>query len=173
MDTLDSSEVSQHFYNGIELPMIKEIFHCLDADVYLDDIFNSPVSALYCTFYSNMCDVVLQHRVKPGENRSKLDDRKIYENFRKLARMEWFADIDVVDIPIRPREPPKKKRPQNSEMVPLRQRDPDFEIFGTPPGLERRESKVAMAEAAQKEAKAAQKEAEAEAVAVKKEAEDD
>jgi len=60
----------------LNISTIKDIFHCPNGGVDLDDIFNPPAAELYCTFYSNICDYV-ENRVKPGNNRSKANDDEL------------------------------------------------------------------------------------------------
>jgi hypothetical protein len=145
LDTLNSGGIRQSFYRILNVPILKEIFHCLDCEVDLDDIFNSPAAVLYSTFYCNMSDYVLQHRVKPGNQRSKLNDEKLFEYFRKLAHEKCFADLDVDDIPLRPRRPSNKKRIHKHQNVPLSEEDDAFKTFGPPIGFKPRLSKKANA----------------------------
>lgn len=109
IDTLNSSGIHQYFHRNMNVPTIKEVFHCLDSEVDLDDILNSPASQLYCTFYCNMCEYVLEYRVRPGEQRSKINDEKLFSSFRLIAYEDCFEDLVVEDIPLRSRKPANMK----------------------------------------------------------------
>jgi len=135
MQILNTHGIRQHFARILNIHTIKEIFHCLNREVDLDDIFNPPAAELNCTFYSNMCEYVLENRVKPGNNRSKANDDKLFESFRLIAHEEAFADLEVEDIPVRPRKPANKKRHPEVKPVALSQSDDAFKIFGPSGGV--------------------------------------
>lgn len=150
LDTLNSSGIRQHFHRTMNIPTIKEIFHCLDSEVDLDDILHSPASQLYCTFYCNMCEYVLKYRVRPGDQRRKIDDERLYANFRLIAHEDCFEDLLVEDIPRRPRKPANKKRLPPSKVLPLSQSDSSFKIFNPPSTYKPRPGKRALARSQQR-----------------------
>jgi hypothetical protein len=98
---LTSAGVRNHFYRGMNEPVLKQVFHVLNQDVDISEILNSAASSLYCTLFSNMCAYILQHRVKL-DGRTAADDEVIFRNFRDLAREEAFKDITTEDIPLPP-----------------------------------------------------------------------
>jgi hypothetical protein len=131
---LSSAGVRNHFYRGMNEPILKHVFHVLNQDVDISEILNSAASFLYCTLFSNMCAYILQHRVKL-DGRTAADDEVIFRNFRDLASEEAFKDITTEDIPLRPRKATRAKRIIKEKRPPLSKRDQAFRVFGPPPGI--------------------------------------
>jgi hypothetical protein len=80
---LTPSGVRNHFYRGLNEPVMKYVFHVLNPDIDTSEIIISAASALYCTLFSNMCAYVLQHRVKL-DGRTAAADEFIFRNFTAI-----------------------------------------------------------------------------------------
>jgi hypothetical protein len=135
---LTPAGVRNHFYRGLNVPIIKHIFHVLNQDIDTSEILNSAASALYCTLYSNMCAYILQHRVKL-DGRRAADDQVIFRNFRDCAKEEAFKDVTTDDLPLHPRKATRAKRVPKEKLPPLSKRDDAFRVFGPPPGTSPRQ----------------------------------
>jgi hypothetical protein len=144
MSDMNPSGLRKHFFRKLNVPTIKEIFHVIDVVVDLDEIFSSAASGLYTTVYANMAAYTLEHRIKPGSNRTLEDDKKFFRAFKDLAHESKFQDIEVEDLPIRARKPANKKRMTEMNTAPLSERDDSFLFFGPPPGTTARLPKKLM-----------------------------
>jgi len=132
---MNAAGIRKHFYKGLNVPIIKDIFHVLNCEINYDKIFDSAASSLYTTFYANMCAYVLQYRVRIGDTRSVADDKTRFQNFKDIAKEAAFSEIAVEDLPLHPLKPANVKRMKTSKSIPLSVRDHSFKFFGAPPGF--------------------------------------
>jgi hypothetical protein len=134
--TLLDGECRTYFHRGLTQEVLNKVFFVLREVIDLDMIFHSPACELYCTTFANLCAYVLKYRVNIGtKKRTHSDNKKVCTAFKDCPKEARFRHIRIQDLPRAASSRPVKRRRQNTPLVPLSDRDQDFQFFGAPPGL--------------------------------------